>query len=296
MFHAAMADSRLAARIIAELPGLAPQLAEGARFLVDHPDMVVMASMREIATRVGVAPATLVRLARSLGFEDWSALRSACVDDFRTSSPLYAERADAIVHREGVPGLVHEVMRAGVAGLDHAIAANPATAIDEAAALLQAAPRIFVAGFMSCRAPALAFAYVCRLFRSDIVLLGGEGSSLAADLAAIGPDDAVLAINFRPYGREIHDIAAAVARSGAALVSIADSRATPLARQARAILLFAADSPSFFPTITPAVALAEALAAAMLAHAGDAAAARVGEIEQRLYESGAYAAAPRKGV
>lgn len=286
----------LSAHILDEIPRLPPQLAEGARFLLDHPDAVATSSMREIAGRIGVAPATLLRLARALGFSDWSRMRQTYVADFRSSSPLYAERADALVRREGVSGLVQEMLRAQQAGVAHVADANGAEAIDEAAILLNRAPRIFVAAFMSCRAPGLAFAYICRLFRSNIVMLGGEGSSLAADLADIGPDDAVLAINFRPYASEIHRVGDAIERSGATLVSIADSRATPLGRRARSVLIFGADSPSFFPSITPAVALVESLAAAMLAHAGDGAAARIGEIEQALYESGAYDASPRGGL
>lgn len=287
---------RIDTRILAALPSLAPQLAEGARFLLDHPEAVATSSMREIAGRVGVAPATLLRLARALGFSDWSGMRDVYVSDFRASSPLYAERADALVRRSGVPALVHEMLRAQQAALAQAADANSVEAIDAAAAMLARAPRIFIAGFLSCRAPGLAFAYICRLFRSNIAMLGGEGSSLAADLAGLRADDAVLAINFRPYAREIHAIADAVQRSGAALVSIADSRATPLAAHARSVLLFSAESPSFFPSITSAMALVESLAAAMLAHAGDTAAARIGAVEQALYDSGAYAAAPRRDV
>src|SRR6202008_743455 len=99
---------------------------------------------------------------------------------------------------------------------------------------------------------------------------------------------AVLSINFLPYAREIRQVAAAVARSGATLVSIADSRVTPLSDHARSILLFGAESPSFFPSITSAVALVESVAAAMLAHAGDGAAGRVRAVEKALYSSGSY--------
>jgi DNA-binding MurR/RpiR family transcriptional regulator len=145
---------------------------------------------------------------------------------------------------------------------------------------------------MSCRAPGLAFTYICRLFRSNVLLLGSEGTSLVADLADIRTDDAVLSINFVPYSRDIHLIAAAVARSGAALVSIADSRVTPLSQHAKSILLFGAESPSFFPSITSAVALVESVAAAMLAHAGDGAVGRVRAVEKALYSSGSYDARP----
>ena len=165
----------LSDRLIERLPEMTPQLALGARFIVDHPDTMVISSMREIAGRVGVAPATLLRLARMLGYEDWSRFRDVYVDHFRSSSPHYAEKADALSKRQGVPRLVEEVTRAQAAALQHAATANTADAIDAAAKLLSRAPRIFVAAFMSCRAPGLAFTYICRLFRSNVLLLGSEG-------------------------------------------------------------------------------------------------------------------------
>lgn len=278
----------LSDRIVERLPEMTPQVALGARFIVDHPDSMVVLSMREIAGRVGVAPATLLRLARLLGHEDWSGFRDVYVEHFRSSSPHYAEKADALSKRQGVPRLVDEVMRAQAAALQHAAATNTADAIDAAAKVLSRAPRLFVAAFMSCRAPGLAFTYICRLFRSNVTLLGADGASLVADLADLRAEDAVLSINFVPYARDIHLVAAAVARSGATLVSIADSRVTPLSEHAKSILLFAADSPSFFPSITSAVALVETLAAAMLARAGDNAVSRVRAVEKALYASGSY--------
>ncbi len=122
-----------------------------------------------------------------------------------------------------------------------------------------------------------------------MTLLGADGSSLVADLADLRADDAVLSINFVPYSRDIHLVVDAVARSRASLVCIADSRVTPLSSHAKSILLFTPESPSFFPSITGAVALVETLAAAMLANAGKSAATRVGSIEKALYSSGSYA-------
>jgi len=57
--------------------------------------------------------------------------------------------------------------------------------------------------------------------------------------------------------------------------------------------LFGADSPSFFPSIAPAVAIVELLGAAMLAHAGKSAVNRLSAIEDALYASGTYASADK---
>ena len=81
-----MSIEEISNQIIKRLPGLTPQLVLGAKFVVDHPDLVVTSSMREIASQIGVAPATLLRLARALDFRDWSHLRDSYVDQFRSSS------------------------------------------------------------------------------------------------------------------------------------------------------------------------------------------------------------------
>ena len=283
-----MSVDSLARHIVERLPNLAPQLVVGARFLVDHPDAVLTSSMREIAAQIGVAPATLVRLARALEFRDWSDLRQSFISQVQLSPPHYAERADSLVRRQGVEGLIQEVLRAQIQGLDYCGTANAPEAISEAARILNRAPRIFLAAFMSCRAPAMVFTYICRLFRSNVQMLGGEGTSLTADLEDIRSDDAILAINFRPYAHDIHAVARAVSRCRPKLVCIADSRATPLTPFANSVLLFGADSPSFFPSILPAVALVESLAAAMLSHAGEQAVSRVRTVEKSLYKTGAY--------
>ena len=51
-------------------PDLPPRLQRAARFIIENPDQIAVRSMREIARRAGVAPATMVRLARAIDFAD----------------------------------------------------------------------------------------------------------------------------------------------------------------------------------------------------------------------------------
>lgn len=278
----------LTERMLAEIESLPRRLADGARYLIDHPDDVALLSMREIANRAGLAPATLVRLARSLGFADWSELRAVYADSFRTGPVRYADKAAAAVQQDRGGGLLAETLRAQEAGLAFALESNTTQDIAAAAKTLSHARRIYVAAFMSCRAPGLTFTYLCKMLRPNVELLGSEGSSLVADLAMLTEDDAVLSINFQPYAREIEMVAEGVRTSGAKLISLSDSRATPLQPYASTSLFFSAESPSFFPSIVSAVGVVEGLAAAMLTELQDTAMGRIQRIEQQLYASGAY--------
>jgi len=49
---------------------LSPQLRHAARYLLGRPDEVAFSSMRQIAGRAGVQPATMVRLTQRLGYDE----------------------------------------------------------------------------------------------------------------------------------------------------------------------------------------------------------------------------------
>jgi DNA-binding MurR/RpiR family transcriptional regulator len=275
------------AHILVSLPDLSSELRKAARFLVDHPDEVPLVSMRVLASRSEVTPTTFVRLARRLGFGDWAALRKPFEDRLRSGNAPFAAKADALVLR-GPQAIFAESLRTNSANLAAVEAANDSKEIEKACAILQRAQHIHVAGFRSCRAPAHAFVYLCRMFRRDVTLLGSDGGALEAELASLGKKEAVVVIGFTPYSRELGSVAEAAQRHEVPIIAIADSMAAPIARYADVTLRFSTDSPSFFPSVAAALAIVEALAATMLARSGSVAAARVRNTELELQALGAY--------
>lgn len=272
-------------KLVAALPSIPAQAQRGGRYVLDHPDDVVIFSMREIAERAEVSPATLVRLATLLGFAKWSELRLVHSENLRSAPAAYIDRARDVVDSAD-RDIVQETFVAHHANLAHTEAVNRSGAIRDAAETLARADRILVAAFMSCRAPGHTFVYLGRMLRDGVIALDAE--TLPADLLTLRDTDVVLSINFQPYSRQIHRIAEAVERSGAGLVCLSDSRASPLTPLADHVLLFGAAGPSFFPSITAAAALVESLLTAMLASLGETAQDRIGVIEQELYRSGIY--------
>ena len=94
-----MPDSfdQLAALIRARFSELSPQFQMGAAFLLDHPDEVAVSSMRKVAERAQVQPASLVRLSQQLGFPGWNELRNLFVARVRTRPEPLASRARSLV-------------------------------------------------------------------------------------------------------------------------------------------------------------------------------------------------------
>src|SRR5258708_4950277 len=190
---------------------LSPEFQRAARFLADHPDEIAVSSMRSLAARAGIQPPTLVRFAQSLGFPGWPAMREIFVASFRTRSVPYASRAKALVKRGGAADLVGEVSAAQKLDIDSTRMQSSAS-LPRVAGLLRRARTVHVAGFRASYAIAFGFAYLYRLFRPSVSLVGTEGGTLEMQLRAIAPGDAAVVVSLPPYSRESPLLAAKPSR------------------------------------------------------------------------------------
>jgi DNA-binding MurR/RpiR family transcriptional regulator len=258
------------------LPGLPPRLGAAARYLAEHAFDATTRSMRELAGDAGVTPASFTRLAQALGYSGWEPLRAALVEARRPAAP-FSGRARA---RDDLPSAMLAADAAALGGLE-------AGAVAGAAAALHRAPRIWCAGFRSCRAVAGLLHYQIRLFRPETRLVGAEGPE-ELDFDAFAPEDAVVLVSFAPYSAEAVRTAAAARTAGAVLVTLADSSVAPVSRGAAHLLRFEAGGPGFFHSLTGAVSLAQALAAAVFAQGGAASMERLRQAEARLAELSRY--------
>jgi DNA-binding MurR/RpiR family transcriptional regulator len=279
---------RLAALIRARFAQFSPQFQAGAAFLLEHPDMVAVSSMRKIAKYTRVQPASLVRLAQQLGFPGWNELRELFVQRIRTRPEPLTSRARALVHGDVKEALASNLLAAQQRNLDTTAAQNTRVMV-QAARLLRRAARVHVAGFRSCYPVAFGLVYGYRLFRASVSLLTGEAGTLEMQLRDIERDSATVIISFAPYSTEAVRVAKVAQEQGSKLIAITDSAVSPIALNADKILLFSHESPSFFPSLVAATAMAESLVAHLLALEGASAVRRLELAEQALHEKGSYA-------
>ncbi|MCA0241497.1 MAG: MurR/RpiR family transcriptional regulator [Proteobacteria bacterium] len=278
-------------QILQRFAGLSPTLQAAARFVVDHPNEVVVVSMRTLAEHAGVQPATLVRLAQQLGYDGWPALKTAFAQDLGLGSDgqRYGQRAQRLAVRGRHADLVGELFAVQQRNLE-ATQAHCGALLGDAARLLKRAKTVHVAGFRASHPVAYALFYGYRLFRNSVQLIGAHAGGLDAELRAIERHDAVVVASFAPYSSESVTVIEHARAAGARVVALTDSRASPLALGADLSLLFAVDSPSFFPSVAAAVALTEALLEQLVADGGEAVATHIGRVERQLFDSGAYRA------
>ncbi len=274
------------------LPDLPPRLREVGRFLSEHEFDAATRSMRGLAAAAGVNPASFTRLAQALGYQGWDELRDALIEARRpgTEAPF----SGRIRPTADGPLRDPETMAAALIGSDVAgLARIAAPPIAGAARALHAAPRVWIAGFRSCRALAELLHYQLRMFRPDAVHLVGGAGPEDLDFGAFAAGHAMVAIGFAPYSRASVMTVRVARNAGCTIIAIADTPQAPMAEGADHLLLFeAASSPGFFPSLTGAVAQAQALAAALFTLGGKAALLRLRQTEARLAAHSHYVPGP----
>jgi DNA-binding MurR/RpiR family transcriptional regulator len=184
--------------------------------------------------------------------------------------------------------LISEIMSADLADLQETYASLGEAKLAAAERLLVAAPRIFVIGVRSLYPVAFLFHYACRMFLDNTILLTGQGGSFADELRRVEKRDVILAIGYEPYPRDMMRAVDFGVELGGKVLAITDSSVSPLARGAALSLVVRANGPSVFPSVVPAMSVAQALVALLLARSGKDALQRIASSERQLRGLGVF--------
>jgi DNA-binding MurR/RpiR family transcriptional regulator len=177
-----------------------PQLTKSekriANYLNQNLDEVAFLSAGEIAARLQLSEATMVRFARTLGFDNYPAMRVALQDGFRhrlTHSARLRSRLDDL--RAG-GDIFERLVASEIDYLTEALQTLDRGALNEAVELLRTHQRVFVFGL----GPSISLVDLLeiRLTRSahQVIPLNTSGQEMLEPLLLMNSNDLLIAIGF----------------------------------------------------------------------------------------------------
>ncbi len=214
--------SPLQARITDRYPTLTPQERQAADTLLTHIEDLATYRATELADLAGVSKATMSRLVRRLGYDDFDSLR----EHLRTL------RQDGLPVATGpTPGLSAHVAQ-DIANLHRLQATLDETVLDTIGEAVARARRVFVSGHRSSYAIATVLRMNLAQIRPDTRLVPQPGQSAAEDVLDAGPDDLVIVVSFRRHSPRVRDLLAVLRAAQAQVLLIADSQLRSMAHDA----------------------------------------------------------------
>jgi DNA-binding MurR/RpiR family transcriptional regulator len=276
--------------IVESFSDLTPELQKAAKFILENPEEVGLNSMRSVAKGARVKPATVSRLSKTLGFDEYDRFREPFRQRLRRNEPTFA-RGVAEVQRRGAgssEALFSELREQELRNVERTLSDENYGVIRDAAETMHQSRRVYVLGLRGAYAPAFLFYYAYQLFQENSLLIDTRAGIFADQLRGIGEQDSLLVISFPPYTQLTIDAVNYAAEAGSKIIAITDSMVSPAAHAAGHTIITQNRSTSFYHSFTGALAVVEALVTLLVARKGGDAVKIAKEAERQLSKVSAY--------
>jgi DNA-binding MurR/RpiR family transcriptional regulator len=257
---------RLLKQISADYEQLSKQLKLIARYIEEHRDHIGLDGIQDVAQRCGVQPSAVVRFAKHFGFSGFSEMQKVFRDvlsrQIAPSRNYQARIREVIEAGSGTlssADIAREFLSGNSAGMQELQNKLDGRAFGKAVDLLFAAESIWIAGSRRSFPIAAYLDYALQHTDKRIQLVTALGSMHEGQLRSARAGDVLIAVSFAPYAEETLVVQHAALQRGAKLIAITDSRMSPLAQGASALLLVQDHATFGFRSLTSTMALAQSL-------------------------------------
>jgi DNA-binding MurR/RpiR family transcriptional regulator len=248
-------------------------LAEGsasnraiADYVLRNQVRVTALGIEELADACDVSTATISRFARDLGFKNYAAMRGAVAETLQSVLQPVEKLRSTIARRTAKASPALESLGYAEAAITATSRALAGSEIDRVGAVLTKARTVYVLGFGLSSFLAGALAMHLQPFCRHVVEVAASGGTevAASHLATITDKDVLVVISLPRYTLDAASLTRFARDTGATIVSITDSPASPLAELGHHVLYAHSAHPVLPSSSSAALAVIEALAVALM--------------------------------
>jgi DNA-binding MurR/RpiR family transcriptional regulator len=271
-------DSRVGEVVRQRLDSLSPAERRLARVLLASYPIAGLESVARFAERAGVSPPTVTRFITKLGFRGYPEFQEKLRHEVqaRLSSPLARYRDEP--KRDSAINDALEISTHNLRATRELLSDRDLT---EAVHLLaDVRRRVMVLGGRVSATLARYLAGQLHLLRPGIGLVDSERSAPAQQLIDMRRTDVLVVFDYRRYQPDTIDSARVAAARGCDVILFTDPWLSPASAFARQVLVTSVETVGPFDSLVGAMAVVEAVIAAVLAQLGPRAEARMQSLER----------------
>lgn len=250
----------------AELAGRAATLSKRhsqvARFFLNHPEEAAINTLVRLADQAGVAPATITRFARELGFAGFADLQALFRERLLGPGLPYAARMSGAIADSELDQPDHvfgSFVKAAAESLFRIGAELDRGQLDGFVATLADCDCVHVAAARGAFGLGAYAVYGFGNIGKPAHLIDNLGAMRAHQVAAMGPRDVLLVITFDDYTPESVEAAQIAARRGHPVLAITDNDLSPVVPLARHVLYVNEARLGHFRSQVPAMVVCQAI-------------------------------------
>ena len=278
------------ARLAAVQRRLSPKGARLAAFISERHVQAAFMSSRELAAAAGVSLATVVRLARTLGYPSFEALRTSLQE--RVNFDLTGvERLRTLPSQNRSPAaLLRRIVDGDLASLRALAHTFSEPQFERFVDAIIEARRVMIFGFRYLGPLANYFSYSLGKIKSHVESFDRADSSLHDRIRLMGTEDVVVGIALARYPVDLVTMLRHANKIGLRVLAITDSPLSPILPLADVALFARASNLDFVGSLTAPSALINCVVSEIGVRLGAQAIERLQVLEDAASEAGTYVA------
>jgi len=224
-----------------------------AQFVIDNPAEVAFMTTTDLARKLDISDASVLRFARSLGYATFIDFRKSLQQDvteqlshqrdsFFSQAELYiAEQAG-----NGTSSIMEKMLHSSVNIIQSLLEKNPEQHFDDIVDAMINSRKKYICGFRIEAVPAQKLGLLTRFILEDVIISTDLDSQAIETMLDMNEKDCFILFSFSRYAKPAQDLMDFARSRGAKIIVITDRETAPVALQSDIALVCNTDIGSYF--------------------------------------------------
>lgn len=234
-----------------------------ARYITQSYDKAAFMTANKLAKTVGVSESTVVRFAVDLGFDGYPSMQKA-MREMVLNRLTSVQRIEVASNRIGDQDVLTTVLQSDMDKLRRTAETVSREEFNAAVNAVLGAKRVFIIGVRSTAPLANFLGYYLNYMFNNVHIITTSGTSeMFEKIVGVNREDVVIAFSFPRYSSSTAKAAQYCRSTGANVIAITDSPASPLGQSADHVICAKSDMVSLVDSLVAPLSVVNALIVAI---------------------------------
>jgi DNA-binding MurR/RpiR family transcriptional regulator len=267
---------------------LTPSQKKLLNYILSNDEEAVFLTVQGLSKRVGVSVATVVRLAKALGYAGFPQFQQELRLLFRDKLTTVSRIQKAAQKEMSEDNVLAKVFQQDIENISETLKQVPLDDFRRFVKALNSAKRVVIIGLRSAHSLAVLMGVALEFLQRDVWVVTPGIGNMWDRLLGLRKDDVVVGICFPRYTKETVEVLRFAQQKGVKTLAITDSPISPLARYAECVLPARCKLDSFIESFTAALSLINAIVTALGLYRKEATMSSLKQLEAFWKRQGIY--------
>jgi len=230
------------------------------QYILSHEDESIFLNIEDLAKKVDVSEATVVRLSKTLGFKGFPEFQKELRLHFKNKLTTTSRLQKTVKKVTSEGDVLIKVLQNDIANISETLKQTSIQEFREFIKSIDSAERIIIVGLRSAYSLANFFGIALEFLQKNVWVIQPGIGDMWDRLLGLRKGDLVIGISFPRYTKQTVDVLRFAKQRGIKTLAITDSFVSPLAQYADAILTAQYRLDSFIESFTAPLSLINAIA------------------------------------